>query len=302
MGNSTPTYLFSRSLKTSEMPKVDYIKKVVWLASYPKSGNTWFRAFLTALKYQPKHRVDINNMFPTTIASNRDLFDNIAGVPSSDLTSNEIDNLRPLVYRQNALESTDLIFHKIHDAWKLLNNGIAMFPEDITKTVIYFIRNPLDVVVSFSHHLSINIDKTIDIMNDPDYAFCHQKNRLHNQLKQNLNTWSGHVKSWVDNSGLPVLVIRYEDMKTDPVSTFSQAVSLIELNVSPTQIEIAIEKSSFNKLKQQEGEYGFSEKNIKADSFFRKGEVGNWKTVLSPIQVKRIVNEHHVMMSRFGYL
>ncbi len=66
----------------------------------------------------------------------------------------EIDLLRPLVYRQNALESDELIYHKIHDAWSLLPDGNPMFPAEVTKAVIYFIRNPLDVVVSFANHLN----------------------------------------------------------------------------------------------------------------------------------------------------
>ncbi|MBN2275194.1 MAG: sulfotransferase domain-containing protein [Bacteroidales bacterium] len=280
---------------------MDDLKKIVWLASYPKSGNTWFRVFITALLHPEEPSVDINNMHPATIASSRQLFDELAGVPSADLTPSEIRNLRPFVYRRNALESEEIIYQKVHDVYALLPNGQTLFPADITRAVMYFIRNPLDVAVSFSHHLSAPIDKTISIMNNPDYAFCQRIDRLHNQLQQNLFTWSGHIKSWVDDSGLPVMVIRYEDMHKDPLKAFSGALAFIGLKKDQKEIETAVEQASFSNLKKQEEEKGFSEKSPGSDSFFRKGIVGDWKNVLSKEQVKRIVDAHGDMMKRFGY-
>lgn len=281
---------------------MDKLKKIVWLASYPKSGNTWFRAFLSALLNPGQPTIDINNLHDATIASSRQLFDEMAGVPSADLTPAEIDRLRPLVYRRNALESDEIVYHKVHDCWKTLPDGTPLFPADITLAVLYFIRNPLDVAVSFSHHLPASIDHTIDIMNNPEYAFCHRTDILYNQLRQQLHTWSGHVTSWVDHSGLPLLVLRYEDMKADSFTTFSKAVTFIGLKATPAAIKKAIEQTSFDRLKQQEAEKGFSEKSARAESFFRKGLVGDWKNVLTPGQVKRITSAHTEVMHRFGYL
>ena len=281
---------------------MDDPKKIVWLASYPKSGNTWFRAFLTALLNPENPSVDINNMYRATIASSRQLFDEMTGVSSADLGPDEIDRLRPLVYRQNALESDEMIYHKIHDAWTLLPGGEPLIPTDVTRAVLYFIRNPLDVVVSFAHHLSTGIDKTIYIMNNPEYTFCQRTDRLHNQLRQKLLTWSGHVKSWVDNSGLPVLVLRYEDMSAHPSETFTKAAVFIGLSPSSQEVETALEHCSFARLKQQEEEKGFSEKSARSASFFRKGAVGDWHDMLTRGQVERIVKAHSEIMNRFGYL
>lgn len=281
---------------------MDKLKKIVWLASYPKSGNTWFRAFLSALLHPGQPGIDINNLNDTTMASSRQLFDEMAGVPSADLTPAEIDRLRPLVYRRNALESDEIVYHKVHDCWKTLPDGTPLFPADITRAVLYFIRNPLDVAVSFSHHLPASIDHTIDIMSNPGYAFCQRTDLLYNQLRQQLHTWSGHVTSWVDHSRLPLLVLRYEDMKADPFTIFSKAVTFIGIKASSAAIKKAIEQTSFDRLKQQEAEKGFSEKSARADSFFRKGVVGDWKNVLTPEQTKRITSAHAEVMHRFGYL
>jgi hypothetical protein len=277
-------------------------KKIVWLASYPKSGNTWFRAFLTALLGTGEADLDINSLYPTTIASSRQLFDEMAGTASADLTAEEIDRLRPRIYRLNAEESDDMLYHKIHDAYILLPDGQPIIPHEVTRSVLYFIRNPLDVVVSFANHLSTSIDKTIAIMNNPDYAFCSRTDRLHNQLRQRLFTWSGHVKSWVDHSNLPLRVVRYEDMQADPLEAFGKAAAFIGLERDKEQVEAALEKCSFERMQQQEREKGFHEKSAASQSFFRKGVVGDWKQSLTPRQADRIVNAHREVMERFGYL
>jgi len=277
------------------------LKKIVWLASYPKSGNTWFRAFLTAL-LNPDSTVDINSLYDTTIASSRLLFDEMTGLASGDLTPEEINLLRPDVYSLNAQESNEIIYHKTHDAWQVLHDGSLLFPPEITRGVIYFIRNPLDVAVSFANHLNTSIDRTIEIMNNPGYAFCEKSGRLHNQLRQNLNTWSGHVWSWVDLSQLPVLLMHYEDMKSSPLETFTKAVEFIGLNCNRVQIEKALQLSSFDQLRKQEEEKGFGEKSANSSRFFRKGIVDDWKNTLTQEQVQRIMGIHGEMMKRFGYI
>ena len=259
------------------------------------------RAFLTALLKPEKEVLDINNLVPSTIASSRQLFDEISGVSASDLLPDEIDRLRPAIYRQNAMESEELIYHKIHDAWIRLPDGEPLIPADVTRAVIYIIRNPLDVAVSFAHHLHTSIDKTIDIMNNPQYAFCDRRDRLANQLRQRLLTWSGHIRSWVDESGLRVCVMRYEDMSAKPEVTFTKAIDFIGLHHSPAEIRAALELCNFSRMQKQEEEKGFSEKNARFPSFFRKGTVGDWRNVLSRDHVMRITGEHGTMMARFGY-
>lgn len=278
------------------------LKKIVWLASYPKSGNTWFRTFLTNLLSGADSPADINNLYPATIASSRLLFDEVAGIPSSDLTHDETALLRPDVYRYLAETTHEVIYHKIHDAWIVLPNGKPLIPRDVTRAALYFIRNPLDVVISFAHHSSTTIDKTIDMMNNPDYTFCSRKTKLHNQMRQRLLTWSMHAESWIDLSNLPVMVIRYEDMLQDSFNTFKAAVDFIGIKTNHEKIRKALEFSSFGNMQEQEKEKGFREKSAKAKSFFRKGIAGDWRNTLSGKQIEAIVTHHTDMMERFGYL
>ncbi|MCF8335198.1 MAG: sulfotransferase domain-containing protein [Bacteroidales bacterium] len=277
-------------------------KNIVWLASYPKSGNTWFRVFLSNLFSESSQPASINDLHHTPIASVRQSFDEITGLPSSDLTFEEVDRLRPEVYRFQAKEAGSVQFRKVHDAYTRLNDGSPLFPPDVSKAVVYFIRNPLDVLISFAHHSGTKPEKMINVLNDPCKAFGRSAEKLFNQLRQKLGTWSGHVKSWVDQVDIPVHVMRYEDMRRDAFPVFKEAVNFLNLNVRDKDIREALQNSDFSLLQKQEKEQGFKEKMINASAFFRKGKPGEWRTELTREQITIIVNEHREMMKRFGYL
>ena len=276
-------------------------QKIVWLASYPKSGNTWFRIFLTNLLRDQDKPANINELHRTPIASSRSMFDEVSGLPSSDLTPEEIDTLRPEIYRQIASDSGETVFHKVHDAYRLLPNGDPLFPPEITRAVIYFIRNPLDVAISFAHHSGTTIDRMIEGMNNPTYTFCSKNTRLHNQLRQQLSTWSGHVKSWTDQKNMPVIILKYENMLKNPLDTFKKAVSFVNLEVSDKKIEKSLCFSRLEELQKQEEKNGFREKSPGSASFFRKGTTGEWKTVLTKQQMKSLVEVHVDTMKKYGY-
>jgi hypothetical protein len=278
------------------------IRKIVWLASYPKSGNTWFRIFLSNLMSKSDVPVNINELNGGTIASSRQLFDEATGLSSADLTQEEIENLRPEVYRYLATQSQDLTFHKIHDAYTLVSGNVPLVPADVTHCALYFIRNPLDVAVSFAHHSNLPCQKIIDQMNDDTFAFCSRTDKLHNQLNQKLLSWSNHIRSWVDLSGLPLQVIRFEDMKNEPLKIFKAAIDFIGLNYSEDAIAKAIQFSDFKIIKEQEIKHGFKEKPLKSSSFFRKGEIGSGMNELSKEEIDSVINHHQIMMRRFGYL
>ncbi len=277
-------------------------RNIVWIASYPKSGNTWFRIVLANLLSDQDELIDINDIKRTLNASSRNLIDEYSGVSCSDLTMNEIDEIRPQVYGQIAEESNDLVFFKVHEAWKKTESGVPLFPSEYTKAVIYIIRNPLDIAISFAFHSMVSIENTVERLNDPEYSFCSKTDRLVGQVKQVLTDWTSHVSSWIDKSGLPVKILRYEDMLNDPYNIFKNAFDFIGIEKSNNEIANAIKQSDFERLGKFESEYGFEEKPILMKKFFRSGKSGIWKDQLSPELVRNIVKQQHGMMDRFGYL
>jgi len=277
-------------------------KNIVWLASYPKSGNTWFRVFLSNLLNNTDNPVDINNLKKTPIASSRVMFDETSAFSSSDLTPSEIELLRPKVYSEMSKSATDLLYIKIHDCYEKNEKGVSMFPSDASNCVIYLVRNPLDVAVSFAHHSSCSIDRTIANMNNKSFAFCNRYDKLHNQIKQHLNDWSGHVESWLTQKDIPVHIMKYEDMKLNTFETFKKAVTFIGIQTSDENINRALEFSRFERLQEQEKQKGFHEKAPAADNFFRKGQINDYKNVLSKSQIEKIVTKHEFYMRYFNYL
>jgi len=274
---------------------------IIWLASYPKSGNTWFRTFLTNLLKEQNEDVSINNMKTDGIFSSRQIIDKLAGIKTTNLTQDEIDHLRPTAYNYLAKTTEKSLYIKVHDAYTYLEDGTPLLGT-INAKAVYILRNPLDVAVSFANHLSTDIDTTIRCMGDKEYCFCNSKSRAMNQLRQKLLTWSGHVESWEQATELPVHLIRYEDMKQKPLETFTAAARFIGLDCTADQISQAIEASDFKKLKAEEQENGFKEKPYRAASFFRAGKVGDWRNHLTQEQRNQVIADHAAMMRKFGYL
>jgi hypothetical protein len=278
-------------------------RNIIWLASYPKSGNTWFRVFLSHLLAEKNEDVDINSLHLTPIASCRHLFEETLALESSCFSNDEIDLMRPDFYRNTSFDTAvgAKNYHKIHDAFTKNQNGEWIFPPEVTFCALYFLRNPLDIAVSAANHFACTLDKAIENMNNPQFALAGNKYTLPTQLRQILLTWSEHVLSWI-NSPVNVLVVRYEDMKFDTFNTFSKAVEFIGLDKTEEEIKNAISKSSFKTLQKQEIQNGFKEKQQNTKMFFRKGEVGDWHNHLSPVQVKKLLNSHAEVMELFGYL
>lgn len=279
------------------------MKGIVWLASYPKSGNTWFRTFLTNFLRDGDQPANINALDGGPIASARLPFDEAVGYDSGEMTFDEIDALRPEVYLRQAQLAKETMFCKIHDAYTFLPDGRALIPPEATACALYFVRNPLDVAVSFAHHGGHDrFDRTIRQMAREDYSFCEVDATEPNQLRQKLLSWSGHVQSWMNAPGIRVQVIRYEDMKLRPEETFTAAVRFAGLPDDARRVAKAIRFSDFSESQKQEAASGFGEKMPHAKSFFRKGQTGSWRESLTPEQAAKIMVDHREVMLQLGYL
>lgn len=274
---------------------------IYWLASYPKSGNTWFRTFLSNLQQNGDSPADINELDTGPIASSRGWLDNVLGFDTAELDPDEIDRLRPFVYRWSK-QKAEIAYRKIHDAYTYTTDGLPLVGREATLGALYILRNPLDIALSAVSHWGVDVDECIKRMGTHDMAMCQTRKGLPTQTRQKLLTWSEHVLSWVDAPGLNCLTIRYEDMSNRPLQTFTEACRFLQLPADAERIEKAIRFSSFNILSGQEALHGFNERPIKKQRFFRQGKSGAWRDQLSAGQIQKIVADHHVVMRRFGYL
>ncbi|MFC3909253.1 sulfotransferase domain-containing protein [Legionella dresdenensis] len=284
-------------------------KGIVWLSSYPKSGNTWFRITLSRLLNRSPELCyinDIDKILGSRMVANRVWMNKMLGLDSTLLTDDEIDRLRPEAHRWYAGQAKRTIYIKTHDAYTLVDQKTPLFPAQGCLGAIYFIRNPLDVAISLAHHVKCPLDWSIHMMGNSEFAIPFSDKFTDNrdkQLRQKLLSWSLHAQSWTA-ADLPinVLVLRYEDMITAPLETFAKGVQFLNLDISATVLQKAIQDTSFDKLQQFEKSHGFKENPGHQGQFFRKGIAGDWRETLNDAQVEKIIQDHGDVMRQFGYL
>lgn len=290
--------------------------RTVWLASYPKSGNTWLRMMIANLSAKDGRPVDINDLPEGGgIASARAPFDYLLLIDSGLLTHDETDGLRPRVYEELARGSADneydrpeaappVRFVKVHDAYTLTPKGEPLLAGARgADGAIVIVRDPRDVAPSLANHNHTSIDDAITFMNDRDAGFCQKPMRLHNQLRQQLPSWSGHTATWLDQTDIPVHLLRYEDMQADAAGCLRGVLDFAGRTATDDEIRRAVGFASFSELQQQEKSKGFREapRPHAGGSFFRRGQTGAWRDELNAEQIARIEAEHAPMMRRLGY-
>jgi aryl sulfotransferase len=289
------------------------VTRTIWLASYPKSGNTWMRALLGNVLAEDGEHGGIDALVRGN-ASDRTRFDFVMLLDSGLLTHDEIDCLRPRAFKAIADGDYDdccgigkampVCFVKAHEAYAMSPAGESLLGGSRGACgAIAIVRDPRDVACSLAHHLDVSIDHAITAMSDNGRAltFGAPTNRLDAQFRQRLASWSGHVASWLDQTDIPVHLIRYEDLQQDTGGTLHRTLVFAGLAASQEKINRAVESCKFAILRERELQKGFGEVPRKGAKFFRRGEAGSWRDELKPEQVARIETAHGRTMQRLGY-
>lgn len=272
---------------------------ILWLASYPKSGNTWARAFIANLIHgrdQPLSLDDINNF--TAGASNIKWFEHLIDKPIDEVSTWTQAKLRVKAQKYAVSLNKNVIPMKTHSMLGT-DQGHEMICMDVTYGAIYIVRDPRDVTVSGADHYGKTIDEMIGIMNTPGLRVFSTDKTQFNEIQ---STWSIHVKSWTQRSNPRLYVVRYEDLLADPFKEFSAMARKFGIVKDEAKIRQAVERSSFKQLQKMEKEHDFAERSPFSKAFFRQGKSGGWKDVLTPEQAARIEKDHGEQMRRFGYL
>ena len=289
-----------------------------YLASYPKSGNTWCRVFITELlrlaglnravptitSSNEEQELQLNRDLATgTIVSSRHWLDDQLGIDSSDLSWAELDKVRGRAGYQRALFTECLRYHKVHDAFMSPDSaGRPVVPVQGCLGAVVVIRHPADVAVSLSHFFSWSLERCVAFLLDEQASLCHSNKRGSQQVRQFMGTWANHVHSWADQQQIPILMLRYEDLLRDPQLAFSCLARFLELPVTPALIAEAVTNTSFQKLKnKEEKEGGFQERPDGCSRFFRSGRSGEGHEKLNKKQLKQLEEAFSRTLLRFSY-
>lgn len=270
------------------------------LASYPRSGNTWVRAVLTAL-VEGSSQLDINAL-GGAIASDRSLVDDALEIETSDLLPDEERRLRPSAFRTSLPARARTFPLKTHDAW-LRAAGAAEppFPRERIAAVVLIVRDPRDLVVSFAHYYGLSLPEAIETVGHPGFSLGTSKTGLRSQVSQLVSSWSRHTASWRD-SGLPLTLIRYEDLLAKPLAGFASIARAFDYPTAPDLLARAIDAARLDRLKTAEAQAGFRESSRFAPNrFFGIGTAGGWRDTLTAAQALRIVHDHGVVMRDLRY-
>ena len=285
---------------------------IIWLASYPKSGNTWLRFLIMSLILKDKEEINLDQLsgikqFPSSHQYNKL---NINKINYSNL--NDISNY--WIESQKIINSDKSIkFFKTHNALCKINNNIFTDLEN-TLGVIYIVRDPRNVISSINnhyHHIDLEFSKNF-IFDEKKGIMKKSKVDINNDyaLPQIIGSWKTHYNSW-KNMKKNYLLIKYENLIINPKKEFKKVTDYLEklmgLNFSEKLIDKAIKLSSFDRLQSLEEKKGFSESVVDPNSgirkkFFNLGPKNNWREKLDKKISNEIEKEFENEMIELGYL
>ena len=272
---------------------------IMWLASYPKSGNTWVRALLTNYLYNENYKenafskLDMIKSFPQKYA-----FKGI--VDELELKKNYMALFKYFIEAQKKInKDKNLQIIKTHNISGSVNN-FEFTDKENTLGSIYILRDPRSVAVSYAYHANISFEKSVEIMLDEKRITLH--NKIYPEAR---SSWKVHLRSWL-NHPMPKIIIKYEELERNTHECFKSILIFInkfikkKIDINDQKILNAVQNCSFDNLSKLENKLGFVEKG-KNVNFFRKGKTDEWKTVLSSELISKIEQEFSEELKEFKY-
>ena len=278
---------------------------IIWLASYPKSGNTWIRIFLDTLLFSKnKTEVDINFNFIDQFPLRKHF---------KNLTTN-CDDINE--FAKNCINAQDLInldnkikIFKTHNAyWKQKETDYTFTNKENTFGTIYIVRDPRNVITSVLNYFNKkDYNEALDFITDEKKILGGSRTDF--GLPTIISSWSNHYRSW-KKFDKNYLLIKYENLLENPQDEFFKITNYLKFNTNfkfDNEIILqAIENTKFNNLSSQENEKGYrgnSPTNKKLDKkFFNLGPKNKWENILNTNIKEKLENLFEKEMVELGYL
>ena len=281
---------------------------IIWIASYPKSGNTWLRSLLSAYLYSSDENFDFAllrkiSKFPSRkyLEYFTNDFSDIKKVSEYWIAAQERINL----YNENRS-----IFLKTHSALCTLENN-AFTNKKNTQAVIYVVRDPRNIITSISNHFSYNIEEALNFITKSIILTSDEWGGKDFGISEMIGSWADHYKSWKNIKFAPILTIKYENLINDTEGSLLTILNFIkkfvDIEINDKKILKAVKNCNFENLQKMETDKGFDEaayskKFKKKIKFFNLGKKNNWKKILNPEIEKKIRAVFNNEMKELNYL
>ena len=282
---------------------------IIWIASYPKSGNTWVRSLLSTYLYTEDGSFNFNLLkkilkFPSKIYLKyftKD-FSDIKKISEYWISAQE---------RINLFNENKSVLLKTHSALCTLENN-SFTNKQNTQAVIYIVRDPRNVITSISNHYSLSIEESYDFMIDNKKILTSDRWGGEDfGISEVLGSWSQHYKSWQNIKFAPILNIKYENLIDDTKNSLITIINFLQkftdAKVDEKKILKTIKSCNFENLREMEIKQGFdesaySEKLEKKVNFFHLGKENNWEKLLRPEMEKKIRTIFNNEMKELNYI
>jgi hypothetical protein len=272
--------------------------RITWIASYPKSGNTWLRAIVDRI-VRPERPFELNALDETSWAlsglTEQFIADHGGEVPLS--APGGVRRYWTATQEAICAACEQPIFVKTHNIAAKFDSGY--FPDpDCTESAIYILRDPRDVAISFAYHYRYPLGLGVA-------ALCSSTtfNFKPEQIGRTelLMSWGEHVASWTSSKRFPLLVLHYEDLLADAEAGVRRIAGFLGRQLSEQQLKDTVAATTFEHLRRQEAEHGFNEA-VRAGRFFRVGKAQQWRDIKDQSVFAPLLDRFAKLMRRHGYL
>ena len=277
---------------------------IIWLSSYPKSGNTWLRSFLVSYYFTRDGEFNFEDLSRIPDYPSRNFL-------SKEININEINQGEIYKYWDNTqkeiLKNKKAKFLKTHNSLNPIND-VPFTKKEYTLGIIHIIRDPRNVITSIKNHFGFDsYDQSLKYM-QTDGAFMKGEDNARYSV---IDSWRSHYTSWMSNRNLKRITIKYEEMEESPEETFGKVVNFINSickikeGIIMDKLINSINNTKFDLLKKGEDEPKSTEnviRNNKKIKFFNLGPQNKWKNVL-PHKIQYQINEYYKEdLKNLGYI
>ena len=261
---------------------------IFWIASYPKSGNTWLRALISSYYYTK------DGIFDANIIKKIGQFPEKRHFSNFNYDKNIVtDTSRFWIKAQEKInQEKKIVFFKTHNAFGALNNN--HFTDNKNSIgAIYVVRDPRNVITSLKNHYELENDQALKWMTNENNYIYDVSNFEEDGYSdfQFVSSWNTNYKSWMVQKKIPIKIIKYEDLLIKTFSVFKEVVQFINdttknnQKINKEKLKNSVNSTTFSKLKDNEQKNGFSEaitskKHNKKIPFFYLGPKNDWKKIL----------------------